>query len=179
MLALSACSSSGDDSGKKAPDAKSPASKSSAPSTTPSPSADPETVEKNAVTDAYARMWDEQVKAYAQADPKGTKLSTYSVALAWAQTENDLKGLKEKGIVTTGEPSHDVEVTSIKLDQKVPSAELTDCVDTSNWKFIYRKSGKPVAMPKNRIKSYVTEIQAEKWGKQWKIVVEKPQDRAC
>ncbi|MFD4482133.1 hypothetical protein ACFWPU_39315 [Streptomyces sp. NPDC058471] len=178
-LVLTACGSSEDGGGKTGPDAKSPASNPSAPSTTASPSADPEAEEKKAVTDAYARMWDEQVKAYAKADPKGTKLSTYSAALAFAQTKNDLKGLKEKGIVTTGEPTHEVKVTSIKLDKKVPSAELTDCVDTSNWKFIYRKSGKAVAMPENRLKSYVMEIQAEKWGKQWKIVVEKPTDRAC
>lgn len=129
--------------------------------------------------EAYARMWDEQVKAYAQADPKGTKLSTYSVALAFAQTKNDLKGLKEKGIVTTGEPTHEVEVTSIKPDKKAPSAVMTDCLDTSKWKFVYRKSGKGIAMPENRLESYVMEIQAEKWGKQWKIVVAKPTDRAC
>lgn len=178
-LALSACGSSDDDSGKEAPDAKSPASKSSAPSTTSSPGADPETAERKAVLEAYARMWDEQVKAYAKADPKGTKLSTYSVALAWAQTKNDLKGLKEKGIVTTGEPTHEVEVTSIKPDKKAPSAEMTDCLDTSDWKFVYRKSGKGIAMPENRLERYVMEIQAEKWGKQWKIVVAKPTDRAC
>ncbi|MGW7276072.1 hypothetical protein ACWGH5_36855 [Streptomyces sp. NPDC054864] len=178
-LALSACGSSDDDSGKKAPGVKSPASKSSAPSTTPSPSTDPETAEKKAVLEAYARMWAENVKAYAKADPKGTKLSTYSAAVAWAQWKNDLKSLKKQGIVTTGEPSHDIEVTGIKPDKKVPSAELTDCLDTTDWKFVYRKSGKPVAMPNNRLKSYVMEITAEKWGKQWKVVVAKPLDRAC
>ncbi|MFE6164063.1 hypothetical protein ACFQ7F_34690 [Streptomyces sp. NPDC056486] len=177
-VTLTACGSSDNSDEGKAPET-SPSASSSSPSATSEPSLSSREVAEKAVTDAYARMWDEQVKAYAKADPKGTKLSTYSAALAWAQTKNDLKGLKEKGIVTTGEPTHEVKVTGIKLDKKVPSAELTDCVDTSNWKFVYRKSGKAVAMPEDRLKSYVTEIQAEKWGKQWKIVVEKPQDRAC
>lgn len=176
---LGACSSGGGAGEDSAKPTSTSSSSTPKPSATPSKSADPEEAAKAAVLESYDRMWEEQVKAYAKADPKGTKLSTYSAAVAWAQTKNDLKGLKEKGIVTTGEPSHEVEVTDIKLDKKVPWAELTDCLDTSDWKFVYRKSGKAVAMPEDRIKSYVTEIQAEKWGKQWKIVVEKPQDRAC
>lgn len=128
---------------------------------------------------AYTRMWAEQVKAYAKADPKGTELSRYSAAVALAQTKNDLKDLKSKGIVATGAPGHKVKVTGLKPDKRVPWAGLTDCLDTTGWKFIYRESGKAVPMPANRIKSYVTEIQAEKWGKQWKIVDVKPLQRAC
>lgn len=176
---LGACSSGGGTSQDSAKPTSTPSPSTPKPSATPSKSADPEEAAKAAVLESYDRMWEEQVKAYAKADPKGTKLSTYSAAVAWAQTKNDLKGLKEKGIVTTGEPSHEVEVTGIKPDKKVPSAELTDCLDTTDWKFVYRKSGKSIPMPENRLKSYVMKVQAEKWGKQWKIVDSKPQDRAC
>ncbi|MFF1400799.1 hypothetical protein ACFVZD_44620 [Streptomyces sp. NPDC058287] len=131
------------------------------------------------MTDAYARMWEEQAKAYAKADPTGTHLSTYSAAINWAETKNDLKDLKSKGIVATGEPGHEVKLTGIKPDKKVPWAGLTDCLDTTDWKFIYSKSGKAVPMPADRLKRYVTEIQAEKWGKQWKIVDVKRLQRAC
>lgn len=157
-------------------DAASPAptkSRSSAP--TASPTAQP----ADAVKEAYQRYWDAQVKAYAKGDAKGTGLSVYSAALALSKTKNDLKDLREKGIVTTGAPTHDVQVTSFKPDEKVPQAKLTDCLDTSAWKFIYRESRKPVEMPKGRLVRYVTEIEAEKWGKQWKVLNVVQQQRAC
>ncbi|MGA4844789.1 hypothetical protein ACOBQB_00235 [Streptomyces sp. G5(2025)] len=182
LAALTACSSS--DGGDTSDDASKPSPKTSSstePSalSTPTAASDPEDVVEEAAKAAYIHMWDEQSKAYAKADPKGTKLRTYAAALAWAQIKNDLKGLKAKGIVTTGAPSHDVEVTDVKPDKQVPWAALTDCIDTTDWKFVYRKSGKAVPMPENRLKSYVMKIQAEKWGKQWKVVDMKPQDRAC
>lgn len=175
VFTLTACSSDSDAGNAKPSDTVSKSPKEVAPSKT----SDPRAAAEKEVLDAYDRMWAEQVKAYAKADPKGTKLSTYSAAVALAQTKNDLKGLKAKGIITTGKPSHDVKVTGMKPDKQVPSAGLSDCLDTAGWKFVYRKSGKAVAMPENQLKSYVMEIQAEKWGKQWKIVDVKPQDRAC
>ncbi|WP_372347451.1 hypothetical protein [Streptomyces sp. KL116D] len=38
---------------------------------------------------------------------------------------------------------------------------------------MYEKTGKPAEMPKNRVLKYAT-VQAEKWGKEWKIVEVKP-----
>lgn len=180
LAVLSACgSSSGGDNADKAVK-PSPETSSSSETETPSTAApDPEDAEKKAVTDAYADMWDEQVKAYAKADVKGTDLSTYSAAKAWVQTKRDLEALKSKGMVATGKPEHDVKVTGFKPDKQVPWAGLTDCLDTANWKYVYRKSGKAVPIPDGRLESYTLKVQAEKWGKQWKIVDLVPQDRAC
>ncbi|MGW2748439.1 hypothetical protein [Streptomyces sp. NPDC001450] len=163
--------------GHSSDDAKTPAASTPAPTASPStsPTADPE----DAVKEAYKRYWEEQVKAYAKGDAKGTQLSVYSGALALSKTEDDLKDLRAKGIVTTGAPKHDVEVTSFKPNEKVPQAKLTDCLDTSTWKFLYRDSGKPVEMPKDRLVRYVTKIDAEKWGKQWKVLNVDQQQTAC
>ncbi|MHB9848985.1 hypothetical protein ACSYGO_07020 [Streptomyces krungchingensis] len=124
-------------------------------------------------------MWDEQVKAYAKGGAEGTDLSKYAAALALSGTEDDLKDLRTKGIVTTGAPTHKTEVDTLEMDKKVPHAKLTDCMDSTDWKFVYRKSGKPVQMPKDRLVRYVTKVEAERWGKQWKIVDVVPQQRAC
>ncbi|MFG2312949.1 hypothetical protein ACGFS9_30380 [Streptomyces sp. NPDC048566] len=124
-------------------------------------------------------MWAEQTKAYAKGDVKGTKLSTYAAALALSGTEDDLKDLRSKDIVTTGAPTHKATVTLLDMDKKVPHAKLTDCLDSTGWKFVYRKSGKRVEMPKDRLVRYVTKVEAEKWGKQWKIVDVTPQQHAC
>ncbi|MEU3795946.1 hypothetical protein AB0F07_40280 [Streptomyces fructofermentans] len=128
---------------------------------------------------AYSAFWGEQVKAYAQGNSKGTDLHQYAAAVALSGTEEDLKDLRSKGIVTTGAPSHKPVVDVLEPDREVPHAKLTDCLDSTDWKFVYRKSGKPVGMPKGRLVRYVTNVEAEKWGEQWKIVEVVPQQRAC
>ncbi|MFG2691606.1 hypothetical protein ACGFWG_36525 [Streptomyces sp. NPDC048405] len=129
--------------------------------------------------EAYSKMWDEQVKAYRKADPTGTDLDEYAAALALSSTKRDLKDLRSKGIVATGAPTHEVDVTQIDVAAKVPKAELTDCLDTTKWTLIYSKSGKPVEMPEKRLTRYVNRIEAEKWGKQWKILDVTPEQQAC
>ncbi|MEU8950947.1 hypothetical protein [Streptomyces sp. NPDC048489] len=124
-------------------------------------------------------MWREQAKAYAKGDTKGTEFSRYAAALALSGTEDDLKDLRSKGIVTTGAPTHKTTIDVLEMDKKVPHAKLTDCMDSTRWKFIYRKSGKPVEMPKNRLIRYVTDVEAERWGNQWKIVNATPRQHAC
>ncbi|MET7888444.1 hypothetical protein [Streptomyces avermitilis] len=177
LMTLSACSSDGDlnDSAKPT---RTPSAATTSSSPTPSPSTS-ESVDQAAVLDAYSRMWDEQVKAYAKGDAKGTDLSRYAAALALSSTEDDLQDLRSKGIVTTGAPTHKATVDSLEMDKKIPHAKLTDCLDSTGWKFLHRKSGKPVQMPKDRLVRYVTKVEAERWGKQWKIVDVVPQQRAC
>lgn len=168
-------------------DAKAPATTPTTPaatsgsssSPTPSPSIEPQAAAKAAVLDAYGRFWDEQVKAYAKGDTKGTDFSRYAAATALVSTETDLNDLRSKGIVTTGAPTHDARVDKIDSARKVPNAQLTDCLDSTDWKFVYRKSGKPVAMPENRLIRYETKVNAEKWGKQWRIVEVTPRQDTC
>jgi hypothetical protein len=175
-VGLAACSDGG--TGDNAKSSTTPSATGSPKSPSPSPSSS-EAAEKAAVLEAYSRMWEEQVKAYAKGDSKGTALSQYAAALALSGAEDDLKDLRSKGIVTTGAPKHRTTVDSLDPAKKVPHAKLTDCLDSTDWKFVYRNSGKPVEMPKDRLVRYVTKIQAEKWGKQWKIVDVVPQQNAC
>ncbi len=172
--ALTACSSSDSDS--------KPSAQTSPPVSSPTAStasADPEAAEKKAVLQAYSKMWDEQVKAYRKADATGTNLDEYAAALALSSTKRDLKDLRSKGIVATGAPTHEVDVTQIDVAAKVPKAELTDCLDTAEWTLVYSKSGKPVEMPEKRLTRYLNKIEAEKWGEQWKILDVSPEQQAC
>ncbi|MCQ4214252.1 hypothetical protein [Streptomyces longispororuber] len=157
--------------------AKDPADKTA---TAPSPTAtDPDAALKKTVLDTYDRMWDEQVKAYAQASIKGTDLRRFSAGPALADAEIAMETYREKGIVAQGAPTHDVTITGLKPDKKVPWASLTDCLDTAPWKRVYAKTGKSVEMPKSRVPKYVTKVQAEKWGATWKIVEVKPSATSC
>ncbi|MEV2256882.1 hypothetical protein AB0I94_41145 [Streptomyces sp. NPDC050147] len=175
-IVLTACSSVGDantDSNKPSP----PPSKASG--SVPSKSACPLAQDKQAVLKVYERMWEEQVKAYAAADLKGTDLKKYAAAGAYARARLDVEGLQKKGIFAKGKPGHKTKVTSTDLKRQVPRAELSDCLNTSTWKYFYRKTGKPVPLPEGNMTRYVTTVKAEKWGKQWKILELTPHQRAC
>ncbi|MFF1378753.1 hypothetical protein [Streptomyces sp. NPDC058308] len=175
-IAVAACSSgsTADD----GPDKNPTKSAKVSPAPTKS-SADPQAQEKKAALATYARMWDEQVKAYAKADTESTDLKRYATANAFARAKSDVMGLKAKGIVATGEPQHDTTVTSIDVDREVPRATLRDCLDTTNWQYQYRKTRKPFPLPKDRIKKYVVTVKAEQWEKQWMILDVTPHKRAC
>lgn len=177
LTLLTACSSGG--TSEESKPASTPSSSMPKPSVTPSKSVGPEAAGKAAVLQSYDRMWEEQVKAYATADLKGTELKKYAAGAALARAKVDVEGMRKKGIVTKGKPGHKTKVTSTDLKRKVPSAELTDCVDTSTWKFVYRKSGKPVPLPEGAMPRYVTKVKAEKWGKQWMLLELTPTQRAC
>ncbi|NEB78977.1 hypothetical protein G3I40_27710 [Streptomyces sp. SID14478] len=154
------------------------ASSGDAASPTPSPT-DPNAAVKQAVLDTYDRMWAEQVKAYGKGSINGTALREYSAGPALADTQIAMDSFKEKGVVTRGAPTHEVTLSGLKPEKKVPWASLTDCLDTTAWKYVYKKTGKPVDMPKDQVLKYVTKVQAEKWGKSWKIVDVKPSNTSC
>lgn len=173
---LTACSS--DDS---TPDAdKSSAPASSPVKDKPSQSTDPQARERQAVLKVYSRMWEEQVKAYAKADDKGTDLKKYVTKDALGLAMGDMLSMREAGTVTRGAPEHDTKVTSTDLDAKIPRAQLTDCLDVAKWETVKKKTGKALPVSPDMPMRYETTVDAEKWGKQWMITKIKTHgDRSC
>ncbi|MFD5814710.1 hypothetical protein [Streptomyces sp. NPDC127038] len=175
-LLAAGCSAGGSDG---APKPSPPAASHSAPSPrSPSP-ADPQAREKTAILAAYSSYWQEQVSAYKTGTVKGTRLKTYAVGEALARVESDLASMKTKGVTANGRPRHDVRVTALATDKKVPSATLSDCLDISPWKWTYRKTGAAVPSPKTQLTQYRTIVKAEKWGNQWMILSATPQAVKC
>lgn len=109
----------------------------------------------------------------------GTDLKTYAKGNALGMAQSDLKNLKTLGQVTQGKPLLAPKITSLDLQKKVPLAMITDCVDVSPWKVFNAKTKDEVALPKDRRTKYVSNVTAERWGKQWVILEVKPEDRAC
>ncbi|MGW1894145.1 hypothetical protein ACWCP6_28440 [Streptomyces sp. NPDC002004] len=66
-------------------------------SAAPSASPDPRAAAKGDVLRTYGLFWDEQIKAYAKGDIKGTDFRDYAAALALSSTESDLADLRSKG----------------------------------------------------------------------------------
>lgn len=166
LVALTACGS-GDDSGDSAK-SPSPANSKPAPATSSS-SADPQALAKGDVLKAYDDFWAEQVKAYGQADIKGTDLKKYATKEALGRAMGDVLVMKEAGTATRGAPTHEALVTSLALTGKTPKASVRDCLDISGWKTVKKKTGAVQPFPSNQPLRYVTTAKAEKWGNQWMI----------
>ncbi|MER6074644.1 hypothetical protein ABT187_38690 [Streptomyces sp. NPDC001817] len=175
-LALTACGSSGNNhAGKASPSATA----SSSAANTASASADPDAAAKQDVITAYKHYWDEEVKAYSKASMDGTDLKKYAQGNALGLVQSDLLNMRTAGQVIEGRPRIDPKVTSLDLQKKVPSAQITDCVDVSSWKVLDAKTKSEVALPKTRRTKYVSIVTAEKWGKQWVMLEDTPENRAC
>ncbi|MCX4411220.1 hypothetical protein OG840_59540 [Streptomyces sp. NBC_01764] len=114
-------------------------------------------------------MWDEQIKAYAQTDIKGTSLKTYATKDALTRALGDLLIMKQAGTATKGAPTHDAKVTSLTLGLEIPKATISDCLDISKWPTVKKKTGAVQPFPTSQATRYVTTVNAEKWGNRWMI----------
>jgi hypothetical protein len=72
-------------------------------------------------------------EAYRTGTDEGTGLERYATLDALGQTRLDLARMEEAGTVVRGEIGHDPEVTSLDLEVKTPTAELSDCIDLSKY----------------------------------------------
>ncbi|MGW0651147.1 hypothetical protein ACWD4T_20455 [Streptomyces umbrinus] len=175
MFAVSACSSSDDsDEAKASPSATSSAAETPTPS-----SADPEAAAKDELLASYQQYLGEVTKSYSQAGTDGTDIKKYATGAALATVQSETKAMDKAGQVTIGKPASTPEVTAINLGRKVPKATITDCMDVSQWKLVDRKTKNEVELPKERLTKYVDIISLEKWGKQWVVLKETPQERKC
>lgn len=175
LVALAGCSESSatDDA---ANESASPSS--AAPSMSASP--DGQAQAEDEVRTAYTAFWGEQVKAYAQADIKGTELKKYATKDALARAMSDVLVMQKAGTVTKGSPVNDVIEVTVTLTGKTPTATLRDCLDISNWRTVKKKTGSVQPFPTNQPLRYVTTATAEKWGKQWMITELTPDgDSTC
>jgi hypothetical protein len=169
LLALAGCSDSGPDT------PSSPGPTSTAGSASPRSTAD---AENAAVIAAYTSSWDAQIEAYAKASSAGTDLKQTTTFRALADIERDLSAMRTAGQVTTGKPAINPKVIKV-TDAKIPTATVTDCVDTTNWTLIDKASKKKVPLPTERLTKYVSTATLEKWGTKWMVTKLTAQDHSC
>ncbi|MFF1690811.1 hypothetical protein [Streptomyces sp. NPDC058254] len=176
-LALSACSDGSSDKGGAKPSTSATPTKS----VTPSTSSDPNEPTKKEVLAVYNHFRQEQARAYAMGTVDGTKVQRYATAEAFGTVKVDLMSLKKAGNVGKGAPvTHaGVEDVTVNLAAKIPKAKIKDCLDVSNWTVVNRKTGKALPSPKGQLKRYVNDVSLEKWGKQWLVLTDTAQSRAC
>ncbi|MFJ2590868.1 hypothetical protein [Streptomyces sp. NPDC087538] len=164
-LALLLAGCGGGDDGSK-PSAAPPAASRPAPATS---AADPDAADKAAVLASYTSMWGEQMKAYRQADAKGTDLKKYAALNALSKFEADLAHMKKNSTVIRGDLGHSPKVTALDTAGKLPKATVQDCVDLAKWETLDTKTGKPIPLPTSQPLRYVATATAEKWPGGWMI----------
>ncbi|CAM5500576.1 MULTISPECIES: hypothetical protein [Streptomyces] len=169
LLALAGCSDSDSDTSSR----PSPTPTTLSPS--PSSTAD---ANEAAILASYNSSWDAQTKAYSKASLAGTDLKKSTTLRALFDIEHDLEVMRKAGQVTTGKPVINPKVVKVTIG-KIPTATVTDCIDTTHWILIDKASKKPVPLPSTRLIKYVSTATLEKWGKTWMVTELTAQEQAC
>ncbi|GGO59005.1 hypothetical protein [Streptomyces lasiicapitis] len=169
---LTACSDSDDGATSAKP------SVTAAPSTSSTPTKDPQEADKKAALAVYDSFLTEQAKAYRKASAKGTDLEKYASLDALSKVEVDLANMKKAGTVVRGELGHEPDA---KLDSKAetPTATIKDCVDLSKYRMYDTKAKKVKPLPPEQPLKYITTAKVERWdGGRWMVTDINPQGGA-
>lgn len=145
-LLLAACSSGGGTPSKTSVESAS-TSAGSAPasaSTSPTPSAADKA--KTQVLAAYQGFWNTQVQAYTQGSFDGVQVEKYTRGNADYLLRTGLQYYVDQGLVMRGRPSLTPSVSALNLAGKLPTATITDCVDTTNYFPVDKTTGKPAKL---------------------------------
>jgi hypothetical protein len=169
LLVLAGCSEGGSGTSSK------PSPTRTAGSPSPSSTVD---AEDAAVVAAYTSSWDAQTEAYSKASSAGTDLKKNTALRALFDIEHDLSVMRKAGQVTIGKPVIHPKVVKV-TDAKIPTATVTDCVDTTHWTLIDKASRKKVPLPTTRLIKYVSTATLEKWGTKWMVTKLTAQEEAC
>ncbi|MFJ8273878.1 hypothetical protein ACIQ8G_26950 [Streptomyces sp. NPDC094154] len=169
LLALAGCSDSGSDTSSKP---------SPTPTTVPpSPSSTVDAADAEVIA-AYTNSWAAQTEAYSKASSADTDLKKNTTLRALFDIEHDLEVMHKAGQVTTGKPVISPKVVKV-TGGKIPTATVTDCIDTTHWILTDKASKKPVPLPTTRLIKYVSTATLEKWGKTWMVTKLTAQEQAC
>jgi hypothetical protein len=114
------------------------------PSSSPTP--DPTTTAKQAVLITYQGFWNTQVQAYTQGSFDGIQVEKYTRDNADYLLRTGLQYYVQQGLVMRGRPALSPQVTALNLGAKMPTATITDCVDTTNYYPVNKTTGKPAQL---------------------------------
>lgn len=154
---LAACNS-GSTKNASSPSTSAPVSKS--------PSSDPDQAAKDKVLAVYTNMREIQIKMADDGELHTEDLAKFAKGDASADLKKSVLRNRAANIKFTGRPEMSPKVTSV--DTKSKTATLSDCFDATNWKPVYKDSGKAVQLAEQRLKYPVTS-QATLEGDTWLV----------
>jgi len=143
-----------------------PTSSSPSPIVSASPSIDPQAAAKATVLTVYQKMWDAQVKAYSSGTLKNAGLESVAADQALAKIKVTALYYQDHGTIMKGKPKLSPKVASISTGTDSDTVTITDCIDSTNYMQVYKKTGKPVGtVDSNRrhVATYTARTIATKW----------------
>jgi hypothetical protein len=151
----------------------------SAPPVSPSTSAEEAEARTKAV-EAYDKLRKAQVAASATADVKGGDLAKYAADPLLSEIRNDLYLKQQQGLVTKGKPQWSVKVTDVNVVTRPFTVALEDCFDGTDWRTVFKNTGKSAAVP-GQAKKYTVRAEAVQYDDgRWLINTAKAdRDRPC
>ncbi|WP_143080596.1 hypothetical protein [Actinacidiphila rubida] len=171
MAAAAGCSKSSDKAEKAPP--------TSTVSTSTAPSPDRTALAKIGAAAAYVHMWSAAAAAYHAGKVTSPQLELYATDKALAAISQTGLYYQDHGFVMNGQPSSMPVVTSVDFSATPYTAKITDCLDSTHYVEVERKTGKAVPRGEGPYR-HVTTAVARFNGKNWLISeLTIQRDRTC
>lgn len=124
------------------------------------PSPDPTALAKQEVADVFRHMREEEAKAYNLGYTSKTKFDRYAANPALGKTNSELFDYRQAGVIFTGKPKSEFEVTAIDLENNPHKATITECFDITGWRPVLKATGKDVGT-KGQVSRYTITSTAQ------------------
>jgi hypothetical protein len=122
-------------------------------------------------------MWAAQVKAYTSGTLKGTDLEKYAGDKALSKAKVTALYYQDHGTIMQGAPKLSPKVTAINTSTH--TATISDCVDSTNYVQVDKKTKKPVGLLDNN-RRHVGTATAHTIAGQWLITdITLDRERTC
>jgi hypothetical protein len=116
-------------------------------SPSPRPTPTPLDADSAAVLAAYKGYWAAKVAAWADPTKEpGPELATYAVDTAYSDAVSSLFDFRKQGIAVVGQPVLNPAITNVN-PAGAGSATIADCVDVSDWRPVFVKTGQSALAP--------------------------------
>ncbi len=136
--------------------------------TSSSPTRDPEASAEAAVLAAYHAFWAAATEARAHPERRHPELAKYAIDKALAAQQATILLYRQQGIVEQGKPKLDPQVVALDIDAEPATAVIRDCVDVTNVRAIYRRTGKSALAPSKTFRHVSTSKATVFYGR-WVI----------
>lgn len=138
------------------------------PSPQPTPTPTPLDAASAAVLAAYKGYWAAKVAAWADPTKEpGPELGTYAVDTAYSDAVSSIFDFRRQGIAVMGQPVLNPAIANVN-PTGAGSATITDCVDVSDWKPVFVKTGQSALAP-GQSPRVLTNSTAVFYGGRWVI----------
>jgi hypothetical protein len=170
-VAVAGCGSSGGD--------PAPSPSTSPPSASSAPSPDRTAQAEAQAVAAYEHMWAAAAAAYHAGKVTSPELEKYAIDKALADIKTTGLYYQDHGQIMNGRPTSTPHVTSIEFATTPYTADITDCLDSTHYVAVDKKTGKATDRGPGPYR-HVTTAVARYNGTSWVISsVDISRDRTC